>query len=468
MKIWRLPLITLLLLLTQPVHAAIQEHIDALEGPFSDGPSVTEACLNCHEDAARDFMKTTHWTWSSQQELADRKGPVERGKKNAINNFCISLPGNWPRCTSCHAGYGWEDDTFDFENARNVDCLVCHDATGSYKKFPTGAGHPAYETKESAGTVYPAPDLTHVAQNVGMPDRRACGSCHFFGGGGNAIKHGDLDESLVEPQRTFDVHMGIDGENMSCQSCHLTENHQISGNALVVSPGGKEKLDCTRCHEAEPHIKNAKMLNSHCKRVACQTCHIPTFAKGAPTKVWWDWSDAGKDLASEVDAFGMPTFSKQKGSFSWDREIVPTYAWYNGEGGAYQLGDVIDPDQIVTLNWPAGSHEDSTAKIYPFKKMRGRQIYDTGHKIMITPKLFGKTGYWTTFDWNSAAAQGMAATGLDYSGSYGWVETEMYWKINHMVVPKEDALKCNTCHGSKGRLDWTALGYDGDPRKAKN
>lgn len=44
----------------------------------------------------------------------------------------------------------------------------------------------------------------------------------------------------------------------------------------------------------------------------------------------------------------------------------------------------------------------------------------------------------------------------------------MYWKVNHMVVPKSQALKCNECHAEKGRLDWKALGYAGDPQRVKN
>ena len=32
-----------------------------------------------------------------------------------------------------------------------------------------------------------------------------------------------------------------------------------------------------------------------------------------------------------------------------------------------------------------------------------------------------------------------------------------------MVVPKEEALQCNDCHGENGRMDWEALGYYGDP-----
>mgnify|MGYP000666355391 CR=1 FL=1 len=34
--------------------------------------------------------------------------------KYSINNFCIGIQGNWPSCTACHAGYGWEDESFDF------------------------------------------------------------------------------------------------------------------------------------------------------------------------------------------------------------------------------------------------------------------------------------------------------------------------------------------------------------------
>ncbi|MFN7085599.1 MAG: hypothetical protein ACK4N4_03110 [Burkholderiales bacterium] len=40
----------------------------------------------------------------------------------------------------------------------------------------------------------------------------------------------------------------------------------------------------------------------------------------------------------------------------------------------------------------------------------------------------------------------------------------MYWKVNHTVVPKAQALQCNDCHGKDGRLDWEVLGYAGDPR----
>jgi hypothetical protein len=32
-----------------------------------------------------------------------------------------------------------------------------------------------------------------------------------------------------------------------------------------------------------------------------------------------------------------------------------------------------------------------------------------------------------------------------------------------MVAPANEALQCADCHGANGRMDFDALGYDGDP-----
>ena len=83
----------------------------------------------------------------------------------------------------------------------------------------------------------------------------------------------------------------------------------------------------------------------------------------------------------------------------------------------------------------------------------------------IVPKVFGKGGYWKTFDWKSAAEKGSKANHIDFSGEFDFAPTVMYWRINHMVSPKEQALGCLECHGDNGRLDWQRLGYQGDPLK---
>jgi len=427
---------------------AVYDH-SKIEGPFASGPEVTKTCLQCHEDEAMDVMKTSHWTWTVKQKV-EGSGTVDRGKKNVINNFCVAVTSNEPRCTSCHIGYGWKDASFDFTDKSRVDCLVCHDTTGSYKKNPMGAGMP----KDNV-------DLLKVARNVGTPSRITCGSCHFYGGGGDKVKHGDLDSSMGSPSRDLDIHMSPDGEDMSCQSCHETSDHQIKGNAMVVSPSGFNHLDCSACHDATPHSESR--INEHISKVACQTCHVPSFAREFPTKVYWDWSTAGEDRNPESDDYGMPTYHKKKGSFRWEKNIVPTYAWYNGQASVYTLGDKIIPDGINPLSRPIGKKKDKSSRIFPFKVMEGRQIYDVKNETLIVPKLFGKGGYWKTYDWNQTASLGMEAVGLPYSGEYGWTDTVMFWKINHMVAPAEDSLNCLDCHGDEGRMDWKALGYKKDP-----
>lgn len=430
---------------------AEDSHTRRIKGPFASGPDVTKSCIRCHKWEAKEFIKHKHWTWSTTQNMPDHKKSVEIGKKNGINNFCLAVPSNWPRCTSCHAGYGWKDASFDFGNIANVDCLVCHDTTGTYKKQPNGAGLPAIGV-----------DLVKIAQSVGKTSRQTCGSCHFYGGGGDHIKHGDLDSSLLQATRTYDVHMGIDGANANCEFCHQTTNHEISGQAMSVSTGEGKRVECSGCHSATSH-KNPT-LKKHTNVVACQTCHIPAIAKDNPTKIWWDWSMAGKDKKSTKDKYGMETYAKTTGEFRWGKNLIPVYAWYNGKSDRYLLGDKIDPQKITYLTKPLGSLTDKNAKIYPFKVMKGKQPYDTENNYLVVPKVFD--GYWEHFDWDRAIEDGMASVGIPYSGRYSFIETMMYWKINHLVVPKEQSLQCVDCHSTKGRLDWKALGYKGDPKHA--
>ena len=331
---------------------AAQDHAQRISGPFKTGQDVTRTCLQCHESHAKDFMKTVHWTWSSVQEIQGR-GKVDLGKKNAINNYCIALPSNNPRCTSCHAGYGWKDASFDFNKAENVDCLVCHDTTGTYKKLPAASGNPAYQDTEfppKSGNIWKAVDLEKVAKSVGPTSRANCGACHFFGGGGDHVKHGDLDSSMAAPKRTMDVHMAVDGANMTCSACHRAEKHVIPGKSMGVSvAGGGQTMDCKDCHAGSPHGANAQ-LNKHAQKVACQTCHIPTSARTLPTKVWWDWSTAGKDGPAAKDQYGLPLYDKQKGDFKWAKDVKPTYMWFNGAGFIveYQVSktnpDKADPE----------------------------------------------------------------------------------------------------------------------------
>ncbi len=447
--------ITVIVLLTgYRVAPGLTIHEEKMKGRFDNPQAVTRRCLECHKETAVNFMKTSHWNWTVKQEIQG-KGEQNYGKRNALSGFYTGLASNWPGCTSCHPGYGWANNDFAFGDPANVDCLICHDSTGTYKKDPLGAGMPMGFTAGKSGT--PGVDLLRIAIKAAKPTRKNCGICHFYCGGGDNVKHGDLDSSLIEPNKNFDVHMGIDNLDFSCQFCHKTAQHNITGNALGVSPGGKSRVDCVKCHNWQPHRQDK--INDHTTSVACQTCHIPTYAKNLPTLMAWDWSVAGEDKPEELDKNGKPTYDKKMGALKWKKTIWPEYAWFNGKAEVMMAGDIIKPDKLVRLNRPLGNIDDKTARIFPFKIHRAKQIYDKKNNYLIVPQLVGKNGYWETFDWNKAAKGGMEAVKLAYSGEYGFVETEMYVRVNHMVAPAKWALRCANCHQKKGRFDWEQLGY---------
>ena len=83
--------------------------------------------------------------------------------------------------------------------------------------------------------------------------------------------------------------------------------------------------------------------------------------------------------------------------------------------------------------------------------------------MILTPKLFGAGGFWSAWDWNAAFELNVEASGIPYSGSYGWCDTAMYWPLSHMVQSADNALGCGDCHTSDGPIDFESLGYDGDP-----
>jgi len=227
----------------------------------------------------------------------------------------------------------------------------------------------------------------------------------------------------------------------------------------VPGKSDNTRATCESCHGLTPHEKDAK-LNDHADRVACPTCHVPEFARGGrPTKTFWDWSTAGQDLPED-----HYTYLKIKGSFVYQTDFKPTYTWFNGNlSYRYLLGDPVDPSTPTFINRPAGSIDDSTARIFPFKVHVAKQPYDTVYDYLLQPITAGENGYWTNFDWDNAFRLAEPITGIRYSGSYGFAETWMYWPTTHMVQPKENALQCTDCHAENGRLDWEALGYPGDP-----
>ncbi|MFZ4620761.1 MAG: cytochrome C, partial [Bacteroidota bacterium] len=220
-----------------------------LQRKFVKPQDVTAACINCHNERHLEVMKSSHWNWE-REEFIEGRGIRYVGKKNILNNFCIGINTNEQSCNKCHIGYGWGDKDFDFTNPNNVDCLACHDNSDTYVKQSGGAGMPDASV-----------NLTIVAQKVGRPSKSNCGTCHFFGGGGNNVKHGDLEKALFDTHRDIDVHMASDGGNLECVDCHKTEKHQMLGKVYSLSSMNRNRSTCEQCHTETPH-KN-EVINEH-------------------------------------------------------------------------------------------------------------------------------------------------------------------------------------------------------------
>ena len=426
---------------------------EQLKVKFESGPEVTRACLECHTAAASQIHKTKHWTWEYDNPATGQR----LGKRHVINNFCIAAAPNIASCSSCHIGYGWKDETFDFTSQESVDCLVCHDTTGEYSRAVLR--HPGKRR----------PKLEKFARNVGPTSRRSCGTCHFSGGGAKAVKHGDIDPTLVHPDFFVDVHMDADGLDFTCSTCHTMDRHELKGsrytptaadNREINVPGRRDggRTSCRSCHGQQPHAPNEK-LNQHAEILACQTCHIPEFSRGDyPSKMWWDWSTAGRlkpdgTPFTEEDERGYEIYSSKKGDFHWAKRVAPDYRWFNGTVKYSLVGDPIDPDEVVPVNSFLGGPDVPGSRIWPVKTMRGKQPYDVENRTLVAVLTTGERGYWKRFDWDQAIALGMQAVSRPYSGRYGFVETEMLWPIAHMVAPADEALDCDACHRGNGRLE---------------
>lgn len=412
-----------------------------LQKKFNKPQEVTEACITCHNKRHLEIMQSNHWNWE-REEYIEGRGIVKLGKKNAINNFCISADGNEKSCAKCHIGYGMTKEGFSFTDPKNIDCMVCHDNSETYMK-----------ANEEGGAPVDTLNFTFIAEHVGKPKRSNCGVCHFYGGGGNNVKHGDLEQTIFEPNKDLDIHMAIEGKNMQCIDCHKTEKHNIYGKLYSLSSMNINRVYCEDCHTNTPHEND--IINEHTLKVACQTCHIPTYSKGNSTKMYWDWSKAGKlkngEPYTEEDSLGNHKYMSIKGEFVWARNIKPDYIWFNGTATHYLLGDKIDDtSKTLILNKLKGSYNDPASKIIPVKIHKAKQPYDPINKILIKPKLYGdKKGegaYWQDFDWVQAAKEGMKKSNLPFSGKVSFIETQMYWPVNHMVASKENTVKCNECH----------------------
>jgi len=407
-------------------------------------------CLSCHAEQANDMRNTTHYQWvGDAPDMVNGAGLAQGKLTNAVNSYCINIMGNWPVCGSCHVGRGLQPDDTSAD-LENIDCLMCHssDYATQRKRLPDG----------SMGV--DAPDDAWV-QNVHKPNRVNCLSCHAKAGGGDGVKRGDLSwATATNTDPGFDVHMNAHGADLDCQSCHVFQNHKVIGKGSDLRPTDDTdrgaEISCLTCHtdKGGRNGHRTRKVNDHVARVACQTCHIPTYAKVA-TETYRDWRTHHDGSPADESAHpGHPYTEKMA-------DLTPTYRFWNRTSDNALLGDDASAGYNAdTDTWPTSTPvgDVTDGKLYPFKyktAMQPKTVADDRLIALNTFEYLKVSGNVVT-----SIEQGLTAMGYPAHEPYEWVLTDTHQMLNHGISPSSEALRCTDCHGGAGRIDLQGeLGY---------
>ncbi|EAR08095.1 cytochrome c family protein [Reinekea sp. MED297] len=456
---------------------ADHSQFEALQQPFTDVEDINVACVSCHNQAEEQLHDTVHWQWTFPLEGEAEDGDEQLGKLHVLNGYHPNVVSNASDCGSCHIGYGLSSRVSDVIQEAAVDCLMCHDTSGEYfyNKFHQDgaectmchddAGEANKDRVKDEGERFTL-GLTEIAQSVGATSVASCGSCHFYDGGADGAKHGDLDSALIGAEFEMDVHMSPDGANLSCSDCHQSDNHKLAGSRYEslspidtqgVSALEGSRATCVSCHGDRP--MHDEKLNDHTDVVACQACHIPAYARnGISTKTSWDWSTAEKrdrrrrPIAS-YDEDGNVIFASGKGDMTYGDDLTPMYQWHDGKLDYATVGETIDPAQLTPLN-PSQAVRDGEAKIFPFHQFTSRLPYDVETNQLLPINLVGRSrdALWNGYDWEKALKAGARAADVEFSGEYDFADVQTIRALNHTVAPKEQALQCVDCHSENGLM----------------
>jgi hypothetical protein len=419
----------------------------------------TRTCLKCHTNDAMAFHQSVHYQWQGDARESVGLSTTVAGKLGGINDFCIYPDINWlgkltnldgkqvdGGCARCHSGLGLKP-TAEASQAQleNIDCLLCH--APQYKRtLALGTDGQFRFVADTANMTVP---LLQAAVDIQKPSTATCLKCHTNAGGGNNFKRGDIEAAHLNPTREFDVHMAPraqGGAGLTCLSCHTAVAHKIAGRGIDLREREvPTAVSCTNCHSPAPH--GDVKLNNHTARVNCTVCHIPTFAKAAPTDMVRDWSAPG-DI--------NPATKLYEPHMLMQSNVTPVYGFFNGKSRFYEFGSpaVAGANGRVLMAGPLGAIQDPGAKIHALKRHEGLQPIDPASRRLLPLKIgiFFQTG-----DVARAVAEGAQAVGWVYSG-HTFAPTERYMGIYHEVAPKAQALACASCHGGS-RMNFASLGY---------
>jgi len=413
-----------------------------------------DLCTTCHNGQAQAMYQSVHYQWKgSAAEWTT--GPASQGKidatdgSSALNSYCINIQGNWGPCGACHAGTGAKPvatATPDAAQLASIDCLMCHNDTvnapySRVRNATTGMFEPAASL-----------DMNLVAQKANIkPIRKNCLGCHAKAGGGDAVKRGDIAlASGTTSDILYDTHMAMgSGGNIQCQGCHTMTAHRVAGRGTDIRPlDSTVQMSCstTTCHPTKNSITSGHTTsntNHHIGRVACQTCHLPKYAKNAGDTAGTEATETHRTWET---AEWNATLNRYEPVPTKANDLTPKYAFWNGTSwGSNAFDDaVIDAATgAYKVSRPVGAINGAAGtKLYPFKYKTATQALANGKIVPLSTAKFFATGLY-----DDAVQDGLVYMGLPASTPYTTVTTDEYQLLNHQIPASAgNVLTCAACH----------------------
>jgi hypothetical protein len=460
--------------------SAISAHagITAYNGPAT--------CIACHPVQAQDMLNSLHMQWKgTTPEVTNAPNQILGKGVKGINTFCTYAMSSGGACFNCHVRA--DGNAPHAPSVNDVDCLMCHNDTYQRKTTPDPSTATTitdylgqlktyiFGLRDAQGNYFTEPDyalmpagttMVGLAKTVHMPTRKSCLRCHAKAGGGDWTKRGDMGLNTAAPTDAQDVHMSPTRGNLSCADCHAVSGHKISGRGIDLRQTEAPDPKCTDCHGSAPHkssTSNYTKLNRHAAgQVACQTCHIKTYAKGGATEMSRDW----------LTPVWNPAFCNGQGGYVGHEvkasNVKPEYRWFDGTSYVYNVGEKIakNADGTYTMAKANGKIFDGKSKIVPIKN------HKTNIPLLADGRIIPPAIMWMfmTGDFNQAVQKGMQDQGM--TGSYTMVNANAEMLITHGVEPKSMAPKCAECHGAMNghnnlMVPFTQLGYHTMPASVK-
>ena len=339
-----------------------------------------------------------------------------------------------------------------------------------------------------------------AAQNVHATTRKSCLNCHATSGGADGTKRGDMSKENSDPSISLDMHMSSAGANLTCSNCHNAvgdngESHRMRGRGLDLRPSDvSEPFTCetSGCHSNQPHgdfsTTAGASKDKHATKVACQTCHIPAYAKASVgTEIARDWQDPHPTPAACSGRGGWLPREDKAGLGG--EKIIPEYTWFDGTSQIYYLGESLNDvptvpldssvaqsfvgnftagQDAIALAMPNGDAISPSGKIYPMKVHWGKLARNDENNTLIGHSTFE---FFRTGSFCRAVAVGLGSDpsacidgpGQELPLNTSIVPVFTYQTINHGVESADNALECGSCHdsmsGGPSRMDLVVLGY---------